>query len=198
MPMRRRRLFVAVLVPLVLCLVVGLFGVYSASRPVVTCESAPRKPFTAPPAALVTAHDYLAQGDYAYDNKDCDKAITNYSRAIELDPGLAEAYNNRAYVYMVKKDYAPALVDLDHAIELRPDFVNALMNRGDIYNYYYSIDYGRAVADYDHVLRIDPAAPNHTSVCGHRLLAMNHGWNANVFAALAVHWDRAGCPEGTQ
>ena len=50
---------------------------------------------------------------------------------------------------MVKKEYAPALADLDRAIQIRPNYVNALMNRGDIYSYYYSIDYGRAVADYD-------------------------------------------------
>jgi hypothetical protein len=40
--------------------------------------------------------------------------------------------------------YADALPALDRAIALRPTYVNALMNRGDIYNFYYQIDRARA------------------------------------------------------
>jgi tetratricopeptide (TPR) repeat protein len=191
--MRLRLAFVPALAVASVCLALGAYGAYAAGQPVVSCASAPRKPLTAPPAALTTARDYFIQGNYEYEQGKCDQAINDYTRAIELNPYLPEAYNNRAYVYMVKKDYASALSDLDMAIELRPDYVNALMNRGDIYNYYYSIDYTRAVADYDHVLRVDPDAQRHTSVCGHRLLAMNHGWNLNVLLALAVHGPTAGC-----
>lgn len=196
--MRKRFRFAFIAVPIVavLCLALGLFGIYSAntSRPVVSCTSAPQKTFSAPPAALVTAQDYFAQGDYDYDQGNCDKAIANYTRAIELNPNLAEAYNNRAYTYMVKKDYATALPDLNRALQLRPNYVNALMNRGDIYNYYYAIDYERAVADYDQVLGIDPNAAGYTSVCGHRLLALNHGWNLNVLGSLLTYGATAGCP----
>jgi tetratricopeptide (TPR) repeat protein len=142
----------------------------------------------------VTAQDYLAQGDLDYERGYCDEAIADYTHAIDLDPDFAEAYNNRAYIYMVKKDYAAALPDLDRALELRPNYVNALMNRGDIYNYYYAIDYDRAVADYDLVLSIDPNAADHTSVCGHRLLALNHGWNPNVLASVLTNGVTAGCP----
>jgi tetratricopeptide (TPR) repeat protein len=83
---------------------------------------------------------------------------------------------------MIKQQYALALPDLDRAIEIRPDYLNALMNRGDIYNYYYAIDYNRAVADYDRVLRLPGA--EHTSVCGHRMLAANHGWNPGTFVDI--------------
>jgi tetratricopeptide (TPR) repeat protein len=166
---------------------------YTASQPVVSCDSAPKNPISTPPAVLVTAQDYIALGNYAYEQGSCDHAIASYTRAIELNPAFAEAYNNRAYVYMVKKDYAAALPDLDRALELRPDYVNALMNRGDIYNYYYAIDYERAVADYDRVLSIDPNNTAHTSVCGHRLLAVNHGWNLNVLGSVITKGVKAGC-----
>ncbi|MDO8672717.1 MAG: tetratricopeptide repeat protein, partial [Dehalococcoidia bacterium] len=83
-----------------------------------------------PPAALATAADYLAQGDYDYDRGDYEKAIADYGRAIELNPRFAAAYNSRAYTYMKVEQYALALPDLDEAIRLRPDYVNALMNRG--------------------------------------------------------------------
>jgi tetratricopeptide (TPR) repeat protein len=188
---RFRFLFVAVVV---MCLAVGLIGAYGANQPVVSCASVPKKPLSTAPATLVTAQDYFAQGDYDYEQGNCDQAIADYTRAIELNPDLAEAYNNRAYIYMVKKQYALALPDLDRALQLRPNYVNALMNRGDIHNYYYEIDYVRAVADYDQVLSLDPNAAEHTSVCGHRLLALNHGWNLNVLGSLLTNGVTAGCP----
>lgn len=149
---------------------------------------------SAPPAALHSAEDYLAQGDYDFEQEKYAQAIADYSRAIELKPNSARAYNNRAYTYMVLENYAAALPDLDRAIALRPDYVNALMNRGDIYNYYYQIDYQRAVTDYDRVLQVDPDAPQHTSVCGHRLLALNHGWSPAVFGELLTRGTESGCP----
>lgn len=189
-----KKSFRFILVVVGLCLTLGLFGVYTASQPVVSCASVPQEPSSTPPAKVETAQDYLAQGDYDYEQGDCDGAIADYTRAIEINPAFAEAYNNRAYIYMVKKDYAAALPDLDYALQLRPNYVNALMNRGDIYNYYYAINYERAVADYDQVLSIDPNAAEHTSVCGHRLLASNHGWNLTVFGAVLTDGVAAGCP----
>lgn len=176
------------------CLALGLFAANSASQPVVSCASAPIKPFLKPSPTLVTAQDYFDQGDFDYGQGECDNTIANYTHAIELNPNLAEAYNNRAYVNMVKKDYAAALPDLDRALQLRPNYVNALMNRGDIYNYYDAINFERAVDDYDQVLNIDSNAAEHTSVCGHRLLALNHGWNLNVLGALLTSGVTAGCP----
>lgn len=112
----------------------------------------------------------------------------------ELNPDFAEAYNNRAYTYMTMENYALALPDLDQAIRLRPDYVNALMNRGDIYNYYYNIDFDLAVADYDRVLAVDPEAPQHTSVCGHRLLAQHHGWDLSILGEILMRGKDSGCP----
>jgi tetratricopeptide (TPR) repeat protein len=139
---------------------------------------------SAPPAAHITAADYMAQGDYDFDLGNYTRAITDYTRAIALNPSFAEAYNNRAYTYMKLEQYALALPDLDQAIRLRPNYVNALMNRGDIYNYYYDIDYTRAISDYDRVLSLDPSAAHSTSVCGHRMLAAHHGWHLSVFQEL--------------
>ena len=99
---------------------------------------------------------------------------------------------------MVKRDYASALSDLNRAIQLRPNYVNALMNRGDIYNYYYAIDYQKAIADYNHVLAIDPSAKSETSVCGHRLIAVNHGWSFTAIVDLATHGPLAGCLGSTE
>jgi len=144
-----------------------------------------------PPAQLVSPADYIAQGDYDFDQGNCDRAIADYSRAMALDPEEPAAYNNRAYAYMAQQNYAAALPDLDEAIALRPDYVNALMNRGDIYNFYYHIDYDKALADYDRVLALHAQG---TSVCGHRLLAQHHGWSLGALLTVVVSGPaEAGC-----
>jgi len=127
-----------------------------------------------PPSSLTTAADYFTQGDYDYDTGNCTKAIADYTQAIVLNPHYAEAYNNRAYTYMMEDDYRNALPDLDHALAIRPDYIHALMNRGDIHNYYYNIDRKRALADYNKVIALGGASG--TSVCGHTAMAASNNW----------------------
>ena len=155
------------------------------------CTAAPTA-MPAPPASPVTAAAYLAQGDADFDRGDCARAIATYSQAIALDPQYAEAYNNRAYTYMMQENYARALPDLDRAIQLRPTYVHALLNRGDLYNYYYAIDRRRAIADYDRVIAQGPAVYGGTSVCGHRWLALHNGWHLSTLA-IFVHGPAVGC-----
>ncbi len=192
-PTTRKWVLAAGVVAIALCLVVVFYAIQSLTRPVVSCAPAV-EPIARMPAQLVSAQDFFALGDYAYEQGDCANAIAAYSRAIELNPAYAEAYNNRAYTYMVIQDYAHALTDLDRAIQLRPNYVNALMNRGDLYNYYYAIDYDRAMADYDRVLALGPEAFAHTSLCGHRLLAYYHGWNLGILGGLVMSGLSNTCP----
>jgi tetratricopeptide (TPR) repeat protein len=148
-------------------------------------------PTTQKPITIKTATDYLTQGDWEYEKGDCDDAITSYSKAIEMNPEYAEAYNNRAYTYMRMRDYPKALTDLDKAIDIRPKYIHARMNRGDIYNYYYAIDREKAIIDYNVVLSL--GRKNQLGVCGHRLLAKNNGWNFNVLFQLLTKGPSAGC-----
>ena len=46
-------------------------------------------------------------------------------RAIELDPGSAEAYEERGYAYIRLENYEEGLADLEKAIEIDPDFAEA-------------------------------------------------------------------------
>lgn len=48
------------------------------------------------------------------------EAVDSYTRAIELDDSLAEAYANRAYVYLKLGDAAKASQDVDRAKALNP------------------------------------------------------------------------------
>jgi tetratricopeptide (TPR) repeat protein len=118
-----------------------------------------------------TEEDFLKRGDAAFDRGNCKEAIAVSTQALALNPDYAEAYNNRAYSYMQMRDYAPALQDLDQALRVRPDYLHALMNRGDIHNYYFEQDRRKAIDDYDHILRLGGQAQE-PSVCGHRAVAI--------------------------
>ena len=61
------------------------------------------------------------------------QAIEDYSRAIEIKPGYADAYNNRGIAYNSLGNYRQAIEDYNRAIEIKPDFADAYYNRGVVY-----------------------------------------------------------------
>ena len=83
-----------------------------------------------------------------------DLALADLTRAIQLQPDLAEAFHYRGYVYLnVQKDDA-AIADYNQAIKLDPGNSNALFGRG--FDFYRSGKYDQAIADYDQVLKFGP------------------------------------------
>jgi hypothetical protein len=55
----------------------------------------------------------------------------------------------------------------------------------------YASDYQKAVADYDRVIQLAPSNP---IVCGHRLLALHHGWDVGVVSTVYLQGAvQAGC-----
>ncbi|HZF38920.1 MAG TPA: tetratricopeptide repeat protein, partial [Blastocatellia bacterium] len=61
---------------------------------------------------------------------DFDGAIADHTRAIELKPGLAEGYNNRANALYARGDYAAAVADYDRALAINPRYAEVYANRG--------------------------------------------------------------------
>jgi len=57
------------------------------------------------------------------------EAMDMYSKAIELDPKLPVAYNNRGFVYWNLNDYDRAIADYCRAIEVDPKYGMAYNNR---------------------------------------------------------------------
>lgn len=88
-----------------------------------------------------------AKGDY-------DHAIVNLTKAIELNPNFAEAYNNRGIAYRKKGNHTCAIADYTKAIELKPDFAKAYNNRGNAYSD--KGNYGRAIDDYTKAIKLKP------------------------------------------
>ena len=73
---------------------------------------------------------YYSQG-VDWENKgDYERAIANYSKAIEIDPKLPVSYKLRARLYEKKSRYDKAISDYTQAIELNPKDAEAFNKRG--------------------------------------------------------------------
>ena len=59
-----------------------------------------------------------------------DQAIADYNKALELNPRLAKAYNNRANYYAATGDLVAAIADYDQALDFNPSYARAWLNRG--------------------------------------------------------------------
>lgn len=69
---------------------------------------------------------FSSKGDY-------DRAISDYTKAIELDPKNSDAYYNRGNTYVMKGNFDLAISDFTRAIELDPKNSDAYNNRGNAY-----------------------------------------------------------------
>ncbi|XP_018428206.1 PREDICTED: tetratricopeptide repeat protein 36 [Nanorana parkeri] len=71
-----------------------------------------------PAALLEEAHNLELIGVRAAESGDLKTALQRFSKAIELLPDRASAYNNRAQALRLQGDITGALGDLNHALEL--------------------------------------------------------------------------------
>jgi tetratricopeptide (TPR) repeat protein len=83
-----------------------------------------------------------------------DNAIKNYNKAIELNPKLAQAFNNRGTAYADKGESDKAMADYNRAIELNPKYNMAFYNRGGTYADRGEFD--KAIADYKKTVELNP------------------------------------------
>ena len=113
-----------------------------------------------------------AYADYHAGNKN--GAIAEFSKAIELNPKYAEAYNGRGTVYNQLGKYDQAIDDFDKAMEINPKYAEAYNNRRCSYSaleinpelapcyYNRGIAYGKrgnynqAIKDYSRAIELDP------------------------------------------
>jgi tetratricopeptide (TPR) repeat protein len=83
-----------------------------------------------------------------------DRAIADFTQAIQLDPTYAAVYSNRGIAYAEKGDYDRAIADYNQAIQFDPTYAAAYSNRGIVYAE--KGDYDRAIADYNQAIQLDP------------------------------------------
>lgn len=91
---------------------------------------------------------YLSKGDG-------NSAITDYTKAIEIDSKYASAYTNRSAAYFKQGDYERAIADAKKAIEIEPSAIR-YNNRGAAYREKGA--YGEAIADFTKAIAMEPTA----------------------------------------
>ena len=92
-----------------------------------------------------------------------DEAMLDYTKAIQINPKMTDAYYNKARITLSRKDIEnpdinKAISDLEKALELDEKFVDALFAMAAAYkkleNYHKSLEY------LEKLLKIDPQAVN--------------------------------------
>ncbi|HEX4043523.1 MAG TPA: tetratricopeptide repeat protein, partial [Xanthobacteraceae bacterium] len=71
------------------------------------------------------------RGDAYNHQRNYDRAIADYDRAIALNPGFYLAYNNRGAAYDEKGNLDHAIADYEQALRINPEFDKAAENLAD-------------------------------------------------------------------
>jgi lipoprotein NlpI len=82
------------------------------------------------------------------------RAISDYDKALELNPFLPEPYFNRGFAYAGLGNYQQAIIDCTFAIELNPQYAKAYNNRGIFYS---SLgNYQKSIEDFNTAIKLRP------------------------------------------
>jgi tetratricopeptide (TPR) repeat protein/S1-C subfamily serine protease len=96
---------------------------------------------------------YVNRGSLYSDLQKYELALSDYNKAININPNFALAYYNRGLLYSDQKKYDLALSDYDKAIEINPNYADAYYNRG---NLYYDLQkYDLALSDYSKAIELN-------------------------------------------
>jgi tetratricopeptide (TPR) repeat protein len=79
-----------------------------------------------------TTNLLMSRAKKAMDDKDYDLALKVLGAIIEIKPDFTEAWNRRATVYFMKKDYANSLADIAKVLQREPRHFGALSGLGII------------------------------------------------------------------
>jgi tetratricopeptide (TPR) repeat protein len=104
-------------------------------------------------AGSTRADVYLFRGGAFATVPDFDRAFADYSAAIKLNGGYAQAFAGRGHVQIKRLKYDLAISDYSEALAIRPD-ADDYHNRG--YAFMKRGDFRSAIADYTSALELQP------------------------------------------
>jgi len=105
-------------------------------------------------AKSLEAGDSFDMGFRAQESGNYEEALKLYTKALQLDPRIAQIYNNRGLVHYFLKDFAKAESNFDKAIELDPKLCMAYNNKAIIY--YERRLFEQAIKYFNMVIQLDP------------------------------------------
>ncbi len=116
-------------------------------------------------SAAELAVAYNNRGTAYYGKGDRDRAIDDFSMAIQLRPDYPTAFNNRGCAHAAKHDFEPAILDFSRAIRIKPglstdrdgpalNIASALKSRGNAY--IHAHENNLAILDFTDAIRMRP------------------------------------------
>jgi tetratricopeptide (TPR) repeat protein len=97
---------------------------------------------------------YLIRGQANLESRQYDQAISEFTKAIKIDPKDALAYSSRGLAYELKGQYDQAISDYTKALEIDPRSASTYISRGGAYTAKGQFD--QAILDYNKAIEIDP------------------------------------------
>lgn len=86
-----------------------------------------------------------------------DKALADFDKAVELNPGASYALYNRALIYRDGEQFQFAIEDFSRSLALRPDNKDGYLNRGELYSQ--RGEFRKAITDLTRAYDMDPKDP---------------------------------------
>ena len=106
-------------------------------------------------ANLAHAEDAGEYFKLALKSSTANKKIKYLSKALELDPNLASAYQRRGMLYYFQEKYDHVIEDFENYTRLIPDDAEGYRMLG--MGYLYNKSYDSAIATFTHALTVDPS-----------------------------------------
>ncbi|MEK0180506.1 MAG: tetratricopeptide repeat protein [Oscillatoriales cyanobacterium] len=103
---------------------------------------------------LLTAGDYAKQGDACFFENRYEDAIAAYNLALQIQPDLADTWNNRGVVLTRMQRYPEAIASYEQATAIRPNYPDAWNNRGVVLLELQQ--YQEAIACYEQAIQAKP------------------------------------------
>ena len=101
-----------------------------------------------------TAEEYSHRGNTYLKQNNFTQAISDYTKAIKINPNLAEAYNNRGNAYLKQNNFTQAISDYIEAIKINPNLADAYYHRG--LAYVNQNNFTQAISDCTKAIKINP------------------------------------------
>ncbi len=111
-----------------------------------------------------------------------DEAIDAYTKAIELNPDLRDAYVQRAAVHRYFRDYDLSIADLNAAIALNNESAELYHERA--LTYWIAVDYESAKSDIDTAIAFDPDDDHYYNI--RALINASMGAYEDALADIAI------------
>lgn len=124
-----------------------------------------------------TSEEYYNRGLVDSKQGNLSQAISNYTKAIELDPNFMMAYGNRGNAYSRQGNFTQAISDFTKSIEINPKLADVYFLRGIAYGE--QGDLSQAIVDFSKVVELDPSdgeAFNNRGVAYYRTKDYGKAW----------------------